>query len=86
MLQSSLGLIEKDLNRLPRDHHEYHYKRLTLNKSKSVEYAEAVEERTLRLTEMLQIYAKQHPHIGYRQVSKREFSIAWIIWFAYSNI
>jgi len=70
---SSLSLIEKDLHRLPPDHHEYHHKRrlLFLEKEEKAEdehdYNVAIRERTLRLTEMLQIYAKQHPHIGYRQ-------------------
>jgi len=78
---SSWSLIEKDLHRLPRDHHEYYYKLLCLRLQKKkknkttttkkppppLEYAVAVQERTIRLTEMLQIYARQHPHIGYRQ-------------------
>lgn len=64
----TLGVIEKDLVRLPPEHHTYHHSRKNFgHQGEDVPFQTSAMERSTRLTEMLQIYAHQNPHIGYRQ-------------------
>jgi Rab-GTPase-TBC domain len=65
---STLGLIEKDLIRLPQEHYTYHHSRKNFaHHGENVPFELSATERSTRLTELLQIYAHQNPHIGYRQ-------------------
>jgi hypothetical protein len=64
----TLGLIEKDLARLPPEHHTYHHSRKNFGRQgEEASFPTSAMERSTRLTEMLQIFAQQNPHIGYRQ-------------------
>ena len=64
-------MIEKDLKRLQPDHHTYHHSRRNFQSQQiqggEINFEETVQERTDRLTEILQLYALEHPEIGYRQ-------------------
>jgi len=65
----TLGVIEKDLLRLPPDHHTYHHSRNNYQSQGGVEisFDESKQERTKLLTELLHIYSREHIAIGYRQ-------------------
>jgi hypothetical protein len=61
-------MIEKDLLRLQHMHHTCHHQRISFRcPEQEVSFDIAVAERTEILTQMLQVYAKQHAHVGYRQ-------------------
>jgi Rab-GTPase-TBC domain len=63
-----LGVIEKDLNRLQPDHHTYHHSRKNYQSpGREISFDDSKRERSKVLTEILHVYAREHPHIGYRQ-------------------